>query len=164
MWVSFHGASLNSRETVVTPATLGTSLRVLRSRLSPGAYANQERFCTSLQATHGSSLGVPVLLSLSLSSLPRLIIKDPPHTIPTAAEPQLLISIGPWSKASRRACPAENPPPGTVPVGWDKKTAEPQEPISALSSHLCHSRTLSDEAAPYQQLWDLQIYPQQFNV
>lgn len=81
MWVSFHGGGLNSRERVVTPANLGLVLEYCNPHLSPGVYANQARFCTSLRATHGSSLGTPVLLSLSLSSLPSLIIKDPPHTI-----------------------------------------------------------------------------------
>lgn len=132
MWVSFHGVGLNARETVVTPTTLGLVLEDWDHHLSPGAYANQATFRTSLRATHGSSLRAPVLLFLGLSSLPSLIIKDPPHTIPTAAEPQPLLSIGPWSKASRHACPAEQSPPGTVPVSR-YKTAEPQEPIPTLS-------------------------------
>lgn len=75
MWVSFHGAGLNSRETVVTPATLGTSLRVLRSRLSPGAYANQATFCTSLRVTHGSSLGSLCCFPLAWALCPAWLSK-----------------------------------------------------------------------------------------
>lgn len=59
MWVSFHGVGLNARETVVTPTTLGLVLEDCDHHWSPGAYANQATFRTSLRATHGSSLGGP---------------------------------------------------------------------------------------------------------
>lgn len=67
IWVSFHGVGLNSRETVVPPAILGLVLEDCHHRLSPGAYANQAEFWTSLspkqvdtRAQHSPPGTVPV--------------------------------------------------------------------------------------------------------